>query len=75
MGPWPSEIVLRVELPGVDPDSIDVTVRDTTLRVRAERQAPTAEQGEYLRRGFSPRADGQAKHEWAPGQPGAPSPQ
>ncbi len=49
-----SEIVVRVELPGVDPDSIDVTVRDgTTLRVRAERRAPTAGQGEYLRRGFA----------------------
>jgi HSP20 family molecular chaperone IbpA len=49
-----SEIVVRVELPGADPDSIDVTVRDgSTLRVRAERRAPTAGQGEYLRRGFA----------------------
>ena len=49
-----SEIVVRVELPGVDPDSIDVAVRDgSTLRVRAERRAPTAGQGEYLRRGFA----------------------
>jgi HSP20 family protein len=49
-----SEIVVRVELPGVDPDSIDVTLRDgTMLRVRAERREPTTEQGEYLRRGFA----------------------
>ncbi len=49
-----SEIVIRVELPGVDPDSIDVTVLDgTMLRVRAERRAPTAGQGEHLRRGFA----------------------
>jgi HSP20 family protein len=48
-----SEIVVRVELPGVDPDSIDVTVQDSsTLRVRAERRAPTG-QGEYLREGFA----------------------
>src|SRR6266446_3147806 len=49
-----SEIIVRVDLPGADPDSIDVTVLDgTTLRVRAERRAPTAGQGEYLRRGFA----------------------
>jgi len=49
-----SGIVVRVDLPGVDPDSIDVTVLDgTTLRVRAERRAPAAGQGEYLRRGFA----------------------
>jgi HSP20 family protein len=48
-----SEILVRVELPGVDPDSIDVTLRDGTLRVRAERREPTTEQGEYLRKGFA----------------------
>jgi HSP20 family protein len=49
-----SEIIVRVDLPGADPDSIDVTVRDgSTLRVRAERRAPAAGQGEYLRRGFA----------------------
>jgi len=48
-----SEILVRVELPGVDPESIDVTVADDILRIRAERRAPTAEQGEYLRRGFA----------------------
>jgi HSP20 family protein len=45
-----SEFVIRVELPGVDPDSMDVTLDGTVLRVRAERRVPTTEQGEYLRR-------------------------
>jgi HSP20 family protein len=48
-----SELVIRVELPGVDPDSVDVTVDDSTLRVRAERRVPATEQGEYLRREFA----------------------
>jgi len=48
-----SEILVRVELPGVDPESIDVTMANDTLRIRAERPAPTAEQGEYLHRGFA----------------------
>jgi HSP20 family protein len=48
-----SDVLVRVELPGVDPDSIDVTMADATLRIRAERRAPTAGQGEYLRRGFA----------------------
>ena len=49
-----SELVVRVELPGVDPDSVDVTLEDTTLRVRAERRVDDAvEQGEYLRREFA----------------------
>jgi HSP20 family protein len=45
-----SEFVVRAELPGVDPDSVDVTLEDTTLRIRAERRVPATEQGEYLRR-------------------------
>jgi HSP20 family protein len=48
-----SEILVRVELPGVDPESIDVTMADNRLRIRAERRAPTGEQGEYLHRGFA----------------------
>ena len=49
-----SEVVVRAELPGIDPDSIDVTVRDgTMLGVRAERRAPATVQGEYLRRGIA----------------------
>lgn len=48
-----SEMVVRVELPGVDPESVDVTLEDRYLRIRAERREPTAEQGEYLQRGFA----------------------
>jgi HSP20 family protein len=48
-----SEMIVRVELPGVDEDSIDVTLQDDVLRVRAERRVSTDEQGEYLRRGFA----------------------
>jgi HSP20 family protein len=48
-----SEIVVRTELPGVDPDSIEVTMDDTRLRVRAERRVSTTEQGEHLRREFA----------------------
>ncbi len=45
-----AEYVLRMELPGVDPDTMDVTVDGSTLRVRAERRGATEEQGEQLRR-------------------------
>jgi HSP20 family protein len=45
-----AEYVVRVELPGVDPDSMDVTVDGSILRVRAERRGATEEQGEQLRR-------------------------
>ena len=34
------ELVVRMELPGVDPESVDVTLDDTTLRVSAERRGP-----------------------------------
>jgi HSP20 family protein len=46
------ELVIRMELP-VDPDSVDVTLDDTTLRVRAERRVSTEEKGDFLRREFS----------------------
>jgi HSP20 family protein len=46
------EIVVRMELPGVDPDSVDVTLDDNILRVRAERRVSTEEKGDYLRREF-----------------------
>jgi HSP20 family protein len=48
-----SELIVRVELAGVDPDSVDVTLDDSTLRVRVERRVSTTEQGEYLRREFA----------------------
>ena len=45
-----AEYVVRMELPGVDPDTMDVTVDGSTLRVRAERRGAIEEQGEQLRR-------------------------
>jgi HSP20 family protein len=36
--------VLHVDLPGVDPGSIDVNVEDRTLTIRAQRTASTEEQ-------------------------------
>lgn len=35
--------VARIDLPGVDPTSIDVDVDDRTLTIRADRKAPTAD--------------------------------
>lgn len=32
------EFVVKIDLPGVDPDSIDIDVDDRTLSVRAERE-------------------------------------
>lgn len=46
------ELVVRMELPGIDAESVDVTLDDTTLRVRAERRA-SDDAGEYLRREFA----------------------
>lgn len=46
------ELVVRMELPGVDPESVDVTLDDTTLRVRAQRRA-SDDAGDYLRREFA----------------------
>jgi len=37
-GDW---FTVRFDLPGVDPDSIDLTVERNVLQVRAERQRPT----------------------------------
>ncbi len=37
--------VLHVDLPGVDPGSIDVNVEDRTLTIRAQRTAATEESG------------------------------
>lgn len=41
------EVVVHLDLPGVDPDSIDVTVEGRQLTVQAERRLPLAE-GEEL---------------------------
>lgn len=46
-----AEFVARIDLPGVDPDSIDIDVEDRTLTIRAERTpADQAEEIEWLTR-------------------------
>jgi HSP20 family protein len=47
------ELVVRMELPGIDPEKMDVTVDGTTLRVRAERRVSSDDPGNYLRREFA----------------------
>lgn len=42
--------VVRVDLPGVDAESIDVNVEDGTLTIRAERSAPEAKDRQWLSR-------------------------
>ena len=40
--------VVQLDVPGVEPSSIDLTIEKNVLTVRAERQAPTAEGSEWL---------------------------
>jgi HSP20 family protein len=40
--------VVRLDLPGVDPASIDLTIEKNVLTVHAERQAPQAEGQEWV---------------------------
>ncbi|MGO4597621.1 Hsp20/alpha crystallin family protein [Terrabacter sp. 2RAF25] len=42
--------IAHIDLPGVDPSSIDIDVEDRTLTVRAERQPPEAEGAQWLSR-------------------------
>lgn len=42
--------VLNVDLPGVDPGTIDVSVEDRTLTIRAERSARTGAEAQWLLR-------------------------
>ncbi|GAB3874449.1 Hsp20/alpha crystallin family protein [Terrabacter terrigena] len=42
--------VAHIDLPGVDPASIDIDVEDRTLTVRAQRSAPEAEDAQWLSR-------------------------
>lgn len=44
------EIAIRVELPGVDPDKVDVGVENGVLRIHAEREEGLGEGVEVLRR-------------------------
>ncbi|MDT0213978.1 Hsp20/alpha crystallin family protein [Rothia sp. ARF10] len=42
--------VAHIDLPGVDPGSIDIDVEDRTLTVRAQRNAPEADDAQWLSR-------------------------
>jgi HSP20 family protein len=42
--------VAHIDLPGVDPSSIDIDVEDRTLTVRAERPSPEVEGAQWLSR-------------------------
>ena len=42
------EFVVKIDLPGVDPGSIDIDVEDRTLTVRAERRPVDAEGAKWL---------------------------
>lgn len=42
------KFVARMDLPGVDPSSIDIDVEDRTLTVRAERRSDIAEDVQWL---------------------------
>jgi HSP20 family protein len=44
------ELAVRVELPGVDPDKVEVGIENNMLRVRAEREEGLAEGVDVLRR-------------------------
>ncbi|HLS34470.1 MAG TPA: Hsp20/alpha crystallin family protein, partial [Brevibacterium sp.] len=42
--------ILNMDLPGVDPSSIDVDVEDQTLTIRAERKSEESEEAQWLAR-------------------------
>jgi HSP20 family protein len=44
------QFVARVDLPGVDPQSIDIDVEDRTLTIRAERQSDEVDGAKWLSR-------------------------
>lgn len=37
--------VAKIDIPGVEPESIDIDVEDSTMTIRAERKAPEVEEG------------------------------
>lgn len=46
-----NDALLTAELPGVNPDDIDVTVKDNTVTIRGSRQPETLKEGQaYMRR-------------------------
>lgn len=44
------ELLIRAELPGVDPEKVELTVDGNVLTIRAERKLEAPEGAEYLRR-------------------------
>lgn len=44
------ELVIRVEMPGVDPEKVEVTAEDNLLHIRGERKLEAPEGAECLRR-------------------------
>lgn len=45
------EVVLRAELPGIDPKDVDITTTDETLTIKGETQSEQEEKGsDYFRR-------------------------
>jgi HSP20 family protein len=45
------EVVLTAELPGINPDDLDISVQNNTVTIRGERQAEKLDEGqEYIRR-------------------------
>lgn len=44
------QFVVEMDLPGVDPSTIDIDVDDRSLTIRAERVGRTAESGQWLTR-------------------------
>lgn len=42
--------VVSVDLPGVDPETIDIDIEDRTLTIRAERKSPAVGEVEWLTR-------------------------
>jgi len=45
------EVVFTMELPGIDPEALDATVKGNAVTIRAERTAPVLNEGEsWLRR-------------------------
>lgn len=47
------ELLIRTELPGIDPERLDVTVQDGVLSIRAEREFHAPEGAESVRREFA----------------------
>ncbi len=47
------ELLIRAELPGVDPEKVELTVEGDVLTIRAERKLEAPEGAEFLRRELS----------------------